>query len=275
MDQLLDELVLLDPKISKALTNAPRVQFETFRLATTAGPAASSSPRRDIGVGDLTLTFLTACRYCSFLPACPGAAAEPGLTPRQQQQQQQPGDLLRQPEVACSAELFDYSMRAAASGSCGAKGRARLHSMHMARSQYNSLAGASAEAAALGASAAVARFLAAQQHPLASTAGPACLQQRAVQHVAPSMQSLQYQMEHIRQLHLDGVKTPGSLSCKGSLGQQQQQQPAAELAGNAWVARLWRKRTGCYHTFDAAAEAALVGRLSIAGAQSGRTGVGW
>jgi hypothetical protein len=69
---------------------------------------------------------------CSFLPACPGAAAEPRLTPRHQQQQQQhPESLLRQPEVACSADLFDYSMRAAASGSYGAKGRARLHSMNL------------------------------------------------------------------------------------------------------------------------------------------------
>jgi hypothetical protein len=150
MDQLLDELVLLDPNISKALANAPRVQFETFQpAAAVAGPATSRSAQADTGADDINRTFLTACSVpdtsndsqqqqqsamlagcCSFLPACAGAAAEPQLTPRQQQQQL-PGALLRQPEVACSADLFDYSVRAAAAGSYGAKGRPRLHSMNL------------------------------------------------------------------------------------------------------------------------------------------------
>jgi hypothetical protein len=97
------------------------------------------------------------------------------------------------------------------------------------RSQHNSNAGMLAEAAALGASAAVAQFLALQQHPHASTAGPACLQQQATEQVTPSMHALQYQMDHIRQLHLDGVKTPVPASCRGSLGQQQQQQQQQSL----------------------------------------------
>lgn len=150
MDQLLDELVLLDPKISKALASAPRVQFETFRPAAE-GPATSRSARGDNGADDINRTFLTACSVpdtvsnsqeqqqqstalagsCSFLPVCAGTAAEPRLTPRQQQQQQLPGALLQQPEVACSTDLFDYSTRAAAAGSYGAKGRTRLHSMNM------------------------------------------------------------------------------------------------------------------------------------------------
>jgi hypothetical protein len=165
MDQLLDQLVLLDPKISKALANAPRVQFETFRPAAEEELAASKSPRG--GADDINRTFLTACSvpdaactspqqeqqrqqpafpagHCSFLPACPGAAAEPRLTPRQQQQ---PGSLLRQPEVACSADLFDYSMRAAVSGSYGAKGRARLHSMNLSEEvDSSSFSGAASSA---------------------------------------------------------------------------------------------------------------------------------
>jgi hypothetical protein len=81
-----------------------------------------------------------------------------------------------------------------------------------------------AQAAALGASAAVAQFLASQQHPLANAGGPACLQQQAAEQVTPSMHALQYQMDHIRQLHLDGVKASASAGCRGGLGQQQQQQ---------------------------------------------------
>jgi hypothetical protein len=90
-----------------------------------------------------------------------------------------------------------------------------------------------AEAAALGASAAVAQFLASQQHPLANAAGPACLQQHAAEQVTPSMHALQYQMDHIRQLHLDGVKASASAVCRGSLGQQQQQQSLPAIPGQA------------------------------------------
>jgi hypothetical protein len=88
-----------------------------------------------------------------------------------------------------------------------------------------------AEAAALGASAAVAQFLASQQHPLASAAGPACLQQQTAEQDAPSMHALQYQMKHIRQLHLNGVRASASAGGRGSLGQQQQQQSVPATPG--------------------------------------------
>jgi hypothetical protein len=53
--------------------------------------------------------------------------------------------LLRQPEVACSADLFDYSMRPAANSSYGAKGRARLHSMNLSEEvDSSSFSGAAA-----------------------------------------------------------------------------------------------------------------------------------
>jgi hypothetical protein len=47
------------------------------------------------------------------------------------------------------------------------------------------------------------------------------------------MHALQYQMEHIRQLHLDGVKTPAAAGCRGSFGQQQLQQRLPALPGQA------------------------------------------